>query len=241
MQRDRRFRAVFPKGHVVLPVVHVSSRDQAHRNTETAYRAGADGVFLINHCMAAGELFDINEAISEAFPDWWIGVNCLDLAPVEVVRRASKRTAGIWVDNAMIAEDRTEQPAATQVMEAIRRTGWPGLYFGGVAFKYQRHVDDLQAAARLAQQYMDVVTTSGPGTGQAAYVEKIRVMKSALGSFPLAIASGITPMNVKEYLPWSDCYLVATGISDSFDELNPVKVEVLVNTVRRWDGERGQE
>jgi predicted TIM-barrel enzyme len=90
---------------------------------------------------------------------------------------------------------------------------------------------------------MDVVTTSGPGTGQAAHVEKIRTMKAALGDFPLAIASGITPENVKDYLPFSDCYLVATGISDSFEELNPDRVRALVNTVQAWDesNERQQE
>jgi hypothetical protein len=34
----------------------------------------------------------------------------------------------------------------------------------------------------------------------------------ALGDLPLAIAGGIIPENVRDYLPISDCYLVATGI-----------------------------
>ena len=67
---------------------------------------------------------------------------------------------------------------------------------------------------------MDVVTTSGPGTGQVAHVEKIRIMKESLGDFPLAIASGINPDNILEYLSYSDCFLVATGISRSFEELD---------------------
>jgi predicted TIM-barrel enzyme len=84
---------------------------------------------------------------------------------------------------------------------------------------------------------MDVVTTSGPGTGEAAHVDKIRVMKEALDDFPLAIASGITPQNVGDYLPFSDCYMVATGISSSFVELDPRLVRNLVDTVRRYDSE----
>jgi uncharacterized protein len=82
---------------------------------------------------------------------------------------------------------------------------------------------------------MDVVTTSGAGTGQAAHLEKISAMKAALGDLPLAIASGITPENVRDYLPISDCYLVATGLGDSFEELNPDRVAALVDGVRDWD------
>ena len=42
------------------------------------------------------------------------------------------------------------------------------LYFGGVAFKYQRPVDDLAEATTKASRFIDVVTTSGAGTGHAA-------------------------------------------------------------------------
>lgn len=70
---------------------------------------------------------------------------------------------------------------------------------------------------------MDAVTTSGPGTGYAADIEKIRRMKQALGNTPLAIASGITPENIVNYLPHADCFLVATEISRNFTELDPVK------------------
>jgi len=237
---DSRFREVFPRGHVVLPVIHVSSEEQAQRNAGIACGAGAHGAFLINHSMGSAELLAIHERVAQAFPGWWLGVNCLDLDPAQAVRRASPEVAGIWSDNAMIRESQESQPQADEVLAAIRETGWPGLYFGGVAFKYQRPVDDLGAAARIAGRYMDVVTTSGAGTGQAAHLEKIAAMKAALGDLPLAIASGITPENVRHYLPISDCYLVATGIGDSFEELNPVRVGALVDAVREWDEAEGR-
>jgi predicted TIM-barrel enzyme len=81
---------------------------------------------------------------------------------------------------------------------------------------------------------MDVVTTSGPGTGQAARPEKVRAMKEAIGSHPLALASGVTPENVTDYLAWVDCFLVATGISYTFEELDPGRVADLVEVVRTW-------
>jgi predicted TIM-barrel enzyme len=59
-------------------------------------------------------------------------------------------------------------------------------------------------------------------------------MKRAIGDAPLAIASGVTPENVPDYLPWADCFLVATGISYTFDELDPDRVRDLVQVVRSW-------
>jgi predicted TIM-barrel enzyme len=164
-----------------------------------------------------------------------IGVNCLGLTPENVFRAVSAKVAGVWADNAGIREDSEEQIYAKKVLEARDLCAPHCLYFGGVAFKYQRVVEDLEAACRIAARFMGVVTTSGIGTGHAADVEKIRRMKLSLGDVPLAIASGITPENVGDYLSFADCFLVATGISKSFTELGPVRVRLLVEQVRKFD------
>ena len=230
-----RYRRVFPARHTVLPVVHVETAEQAHRNAHIAREAGADGAFLINHGMADAALLDIHAAVVAAHTGWWVGVNCLGLTPEAAFAMVSPQVGGLWVDNAGIEEEHTDQPYAARVA-AVRQAYAPGcLYFGGVAFKYQRHVEDLEAACRVATQYRDVVTTSGPGTGHAADVEKIARMKRALGDTPLAIASGITPDNVAAYLPHADCFLVATGIRRSFTELDPARVRALVEQVRAFD------
>lgn len=229
-----RDRSIFKHRHVVLPVIHVVSEAQALRNARIARDAFADGVFLINHDMQWGELLRIHEVVDRAFPNWWVGVNCLDLPPADVFSKISGRVAGVWVDDAGVREDLPQQTEAAALARARAAAGKPALYFGGVAFKYQRPVADVGRAARIAAGYMDIVTTSGPGTGHAADVDKIRTMKAALGATPLAIASGITPENVGDYLPIADCFLVATGISKSFDELDPPRVRALVERVHAY-------
>jgi len=215
-----------------LPVIHVDSLEQALRNAGIARAAGAEGVFLINHGMADVELLGIHEVVADAHSGWFIGVNCLGLSPVETFEAISQKVGGVWVDNAGIEESAEDQPYAER-LAALRQERAPEcLYFGGVAFKYQRPVEDLEAACRIAARFLDVVTTSGPGTGHAADVGKIARMKRSLGETPLAIASGITPENVAEYLPHADCFLVATGIGRTFTELDPEKVRALVTRVR---------
>ena len=48
-----------------------------------------------------------------------------------------------WADNACIDEHAGEehQVTAQRIREAYKTSGWSGLYFGGTAFKAQRHVD----------------------------------------------------------------------------------------------------
>ena len=227
-----RYRRTFAGRHALLPVIHVESLAQTLRNARIAFEAGCDGLFLINHGMPYRELLEIHGATLREFPNRWIGVNCLDLPAEEVFLRIPGTVAGVWVDNAMVDERTEDLTDAERVRHAQLRSGWDGLYFGGVAFKYQRPVQELARAARLAAGYMDVVTTSGPGTGLAAPIEKIRAMKQALGEHPLAIASGITPGNVHDYLDLADCFLVATGISRSFTEFDPALVGALAAAVR---------
>ena len=231
-----RFDEVFKARPAVLPVIHVVDEDQVMRNIFVAQRAGSNGVFLINHKMIGRKFLDIYEIAADRFSDFWIGINCLDLRPGEIFNEVARRgllnLAGIWTDNALINEYSEDQSEAERINELRQNSGWKGLYFGGVAFKYQPLVRELEKAAILAAKYVDVVTTSGPGTGRAAEIEKIRRMKTAVGAKPLAIASGITPDNVRGYLKITDCFLAATGISEDFFTLDPQKIRSLIKKAR---------
>lgn len=206
-----------------LPVIHIDTQDLALINAQIAVESGAQGVFLINHGRSSDHRLPyIAMAIRQIFPKLWIGVNFLSMIPVDAQEFINTLEApfhfdGLWVDDAMVdeslAEDDPNQRAA-RLAEARKSMTWRGLYFGGTAFKYQRPVaeKDLPTAARIASRYMDVVVTSGPGTGLAADISKIRLMKETLGNFPLGIASGITLQNVEHYLPYVNAFLVSTGI-----------------------------
>ena len=221
------------QSRVLLPVVHVETLDQALRNVEVARDAGADGVFLIAHGESYPVLLDITARVIEQHPGWFVGVNCLDLRPHEVIAHLPAGVQGIWSDNAGVVPG--EPPAAAERFAAERaRCGWAGLHFGGVAFKYQRQVGTAAEAARAAVGHMEVICTSGPGTGQAMSADKAREMRDAVGAYPIALASGVTCGNVAEFLPYVDAYLVATGISRSHTELDPPLVRELARLIHAY-------
>jgi len=219
-----------------LPVVHVLDLEQTMRQLKIAFSSNADGVFLIGHGIEYNELFDIYSQVRDIYPLKWIGLNCLDLEPLEMFLRIPPGVNGIWVDNAYINEelDINEQQYPLQVKNLIHKIKWKGLYFGGVAFKYQKRVDNIPFATKIACRYMDVITTSGNGTGISAEPEKIRIMSPIVQKYnkKLGIASGITINNIEDYKS-VNYYLVATGISKDFFTFNPKLVKELSDKINQ--------
>ena len=220
------YKKIFPKKHTFLAVVHAVGWEQAVRNTRVALDNGADGVFLINHGVEAFDLYQWYGAVRLQHSKAWLGINYLGLDHnIDALNMLPPHLSGLWFDGA--GEQESETPQNMLLHEFYRERGkqaWDGLVFWGVAFKGQNQPENPRTAALIASTYVDVVTTSGDFTGKPPTVEKIRAMREGT-DFPLAIASGIHRYNVSEYLPHADCFLVATGISRSFVELDPLKVQ----------------
>lgn len=225
-----RYGDVFKNKHSFLPVIHAENLSQVRRNVETALNAGADGVWLINHQIPGSSLLNYYATIRREIPNFWIGINLLDYGPIYAFLASPKGLQGLWIDYSGIGDEVSSM--TRQMGQACLEIRFAGLYFGSVAFKGQPQPIDLAKAARNATEYMDILVTSGENTGIAAPVEKLRTIRESIGAFPVALASGVTPENVGEYLPYVDCFMVATGISTSFTELNPGKTRALAQLLK---------
>ena len=231
------------QGTVILPVIHVLDNEQAERNVRFVIGGGAQGVFLINHDFPPESFLPIIRHLRSVFPQLWLGVNFLaitgkDAFPVlGELERSGCLVNAYWADNARIDETRSpeDQPEASEIEKARQQSDWSGLYFGGTAFKKQREVppDKYGEAARIACNWMDVVTTSGIATGHAADQSKIVDMRAGCGDTALALASGVTPENAADYAKDADCFLVATGINviGDFYNIDPEKLAALMAVV----------
>ncbi len=222
---------------LITPVIHVQNAEQAVRNIDKATTAGCHGIFLINHDFPMADFVPILRDIRAARPTPWLGVNFLAQSGASAFPVLAELAAegapfyAFWADDARVDERTEAQPEAEEIARTRRESGWQGLYFAGVAFKKQRPIDpaDFATAARRAAPFMDVVTTSGRATGEAADTAKIQTFRNALPSTPLAVASGITPQNAKDFAPLLDCILVATGINfaGDFYEIDPTRLAAL--------------
>lgn len=219
----------------VYPVIHVRHVEQVLEQVEVARHHDIAGVFLIDHDADDARLIRSIIAVRRNHADLFLGAN--------VIRRSASQALEIlaphfpdgipldalWSDNAGVALDGDDRAFCT-LGSARERTGWDGLHFGGIAFKYQSPVSDadLPRLGELARRHVDVPTTSGSGTGKAADTHKLVALRVGLGDHPLALASGVTPDNIHSFLGFVDHILVSTGIADSNDRIAPEKLASLL-------------
>lgn len=196
----------------VLPVIHYENIRQSLYNAGIVSRCGCPGVFLISMDGEDDELDQALIAVKSNFPNLKVGGNFLTQKPLA----ALKRSLDLGIDMTW-----TDKPGVTSFGpndEALAISEMLGEYpehkfFGSVAFKYQTP-DHFPAQAAVAAANLGMIaTTSGAATGEAADVAKLELMKKALGTQPLALASGVSPANAHIFLPFVDYFLVATHIS----------------------------
>lgn len=235
---------VFPE-RGVLPVIHYKSKLQAVEMAGVAQYCGASGVFLIDHNRSSWDspdfLLEAAEAVTKTYTDLWVGVNCLTRGPEFTMEAFSQRAGvhGVWADNATrwSTHDQVSMHALNGVRdycEAVLDTArqFDVVYFGGLAMKGAGYIEDPFAAAAFVeqtQQYVDVVTTSGPGTGIASPLERLRQIRLALEEGGrLAVASGVTVANVQAQAEYADYFLVASSI-----ETEPMSGKIVGRKLRQ--------
>ena len=90
------------------------------------------------------------------------------------------------------------------------------VYFGGLAMKGAGYIEDPYEAAsfvEMTQDFVDVVTTSGPATGLASPIERLKQIHSAIKEGGrLAVCSGVSVENITELAGMVDYFMVGSSI-----------------------------
>lgn len=231
----KKYKQIFQDKATLLPVIHCKNIMQTFPNVDMCVQHNTKGVFLINHGISSKSMGEIYKEIRLIFPELWIGINFLGLETKDMFFYAKDLgdINGIWADCSEIDDTKEIQIDADKINK--ERSDWNGLYFGGVDFKYQLPVNDITKTTKIAKDFMDVITTSGVGTGYAPEVDKIKTMKKVAGDIPLAIASGINADNIHLFWDYADCFLVSTGISKDFHNLDETLLQDLLNKVKLYN------
>ena len=186
----------------IIPVIHMINENQVFTNVRICIECGIEKVFLINHAVSKFDLLNCAFRVKSEFPNLWVGVNMLGESTEHALSTESiNGLDGLWCD-ATITPERAKE---------VRF--FKGMFFGGLAFKYQPQPKDLKLACEEASLATDVATTSGVGTGKAADVEKIKKIREFLDNHPMAIASGVSAQNVDNYKGIANYLLVASSIT----------------------------
>ncbi len=211
----------------IIPVIHHLDNKTTMEQAEIIANSGAFGLFLISMTGENEDLPMLARSIKGKYPHLKTGINLLGVEALESVKIGMDFELDmVWSDNPIIKSLRVEQETF-KISDLIKKT--PFLFFNSVAFKYQQKESQPDLAAKISSDFGFIPTTSGEATGKAADIKKVEKMTSLLSKKILGIASGLTPDNIDEYIPYIEYGLVATGISKNFHEIDPVILKEIIS------------
>ena len=228
------FKEFFDKKPAIFAVVSVNREngryDQTIRNTEIAYNAGFDGIFLMNPQQATWHPNYLLTLIHDQFPGLWAGLYFLKAPKVGV--DFNRKSDGILLEDIGFDDSSTmAQLEAAQIYEDSRKNNWNGLYFGGIGFR-SAAINGLHIGASYASTMVDVMVTGGEKPGLPPSLEKVRTLKSSIGRCPLAI-TGVSPDNINGYYSLADAFIVRSNLLKSpTEDFDPKKAREFVRALR---------
>lgn len=215
----------------VLPVIHYLNSNLAIEQVAVARDCGADGVFLISHQGDDEDLVAVAARAKQMHPGLKIGINLLSQDAVRACEWAEGLELDmVWADD-MGVDSKGGNTMAVELSAFAKEN--PHIHlFASVAFKYRPPEPNPALAAIHALNLGFIPTTSGGATGFAPDVRKISNMSAATGGC-LAVASGMTPENVSNYVPFLSHILVSTGIGLDEYRIDPQKLKALIESCKK--------
>lgn len=211
--------------------------EDAIRDLEITFANGGDAI--VYEGSDYRKLDSVLEAVRKQFPNKLIGVNYLgaSISYIETFELAKKHKLQIaWTDYSGI-DLVTEAPEIS--LHNVDMTKSAGVFYvSGIHMKYLTLRDpnkSIEKSARQAMGWMDGVTITGPGTGQATDPEKARRTRAVIGDHPMGAASGVSAENVTSLLPYIDYMLVNTSIATPEHRIIPEKLKALRDAITAYE------
>ncbi len=95
----------------------------------------------------------------------------------------------------------------------------------------QRPLED-EARDLSERSLADAIIVTGEATGKPPRIEKVKIVKEAVGDKPVIVGSGLTPENIASYLRICDGFIVGTYFKRG-RRVNIEKVKALVSMVKQ--------
>lgn len=215
-----------------IPVIHITNNNKdLERNIKIILENNITHIMLISHgYLDYIELLDLGKELKSQYHNLWIGYNFLDLSSSNVFKfllKGNIEVDGIWIDNSYVGLNQNYANELKKLWLEYKNKFNNSLYFGGVAFKYLPQPQYIDKAILESKTMMDVVTTTGSGTGNSISKEKINLFNRLINNDTnIGIASGISIDNIDYLFNKANYFLVSSSISknDSLFDENKLKL-----------------
>ena len=223
--------------NILLPVLSCYNVEQFKKNIINLYPLILDnsvsGVFLLSTNTTIDVIADVYNWTKSTYPNIWIGINLIGENIFKVFKFIKNvNPDGIWIDNSYM-NNISNMGIPELIQDQFEQLNWNGLYFGGIMFKYQSNCNNYDEQILLnTHKYMDVLITSGNGTGIEIEESKLNyIYNNVKNNITIAVASGITEKNIKKIQNKSNIYVVRSSIVNENNDIDIEKLKELINAI----------
>lgn len=212
----------------------------AEKDLNNATEGGADGVVFINEFSEYEHLHSVIKELRAKYLDVKIGANYLgnkdDPYGYKGTFFLSKeyQLQIAWTDFSGIDLIKERPPISLHEIEAERPRDV--FYCSGIHMKYSTLIDQSKSLIESAYQaigWVDGILLTGPTTGVLPNPHNVIAVKSAVGNYPLGLASGVSTQNAHLVKRYIDFCLVGTSLFDKEGRIERSKVSSLKNALQK--------
>ncbi len=224
------------KNKILLPVLSCHNENQFKNNINNLISYYNDkkigGLWLMTTNTEIKVIIEVIKWVRENYKNLWIGVNLIGENIINVLQFIKNNNPdGIWVDNSYIKKN-CNFDIPNLILDQFDKLKWKGLYFGGVMFKYQNNDNTDIETLKEVHKYMDVLTTSGNGTGISIDIDKLNyIHDNSKDHILTAVASGINSNNIKFIKDKCDIFIVRTSLVNDNNDIILEKLDDLINAL----------
>lgn len=242
------FLSIFAKEKPVIGMLHLKGDskedifDRFKKELNTYVECGVDGVILETYFGTYPSLEKALQYIETCDISIPYGVNCLNVDTMGFYLAEKYHAKFLQLDS-VVGHVKPRDEETLQAYFDYMRPKYKGYVIGGVRFKYQPLRSDrpLSEDLSIAMTRCDGICVTQERTGQETSIEKIKEFKESIGDFPLIVAAGVTPENVKESFKYADAAIVGSYFKDTYTDNGELcadhikKLMESVDEIRRKD------
>lgn len=233
-------KRISPRDKQLWVVAYVNQKgdspllDEAFWDLENAMEGGADAVVFINEWSSHEELKNCLDGVRKKYQGP-LGVNYLpkeaspDYGTIEAFSLAKDYSLQIvWTDFSGVDLIKEKPEISLHTIENQKCNEF--FYCSGIHMKYSNLIDPnkpIEKSALQAMGWLDGIIMTGPKTGIAVDVDKLKRARAVLGNYPLGLASGVSPENAEQLAPHADFFLVASSLQKENFRIDGQKVKRL--------------
>lgn len=238
---ERNFLSLFKNEKPIIGMLHLkgdsaeSIFERFKKELNMYIEHGVDGVIVESYYGSYSNLEQALDYIHTTGISIPYGVNCLNLDTMGFYL-AKKYNADFVQIDSVVGHVKARDEEGLEEYFKLMRSYYDGYLIGGVRFKYQPVLSEksLEEDLKIAMRRCDGICVTQDRTGQETSIEKIKEFKDVIGEFPLIIAAGVTPDNVKSSFNFGDAAICGSFFKDNYKdegELCSEHIDELIHSV----------